>query len=162
MEERSLLVFFPVVRKGFAEVSLVGYRLQWVWKRIPEESWGIEEGMQVARGAYSGRISCQGLCKLYKLRDWAKGKRHWLSTSGLVGLCMSVCNRHVVETERLMKRDGHWSLSSTTCFGVLQGAFRTLCGTLAWILARAMACCRETPRCHTGYAYSKTGLTQET
>ena len=30
MEERFVLVFFPVVRKGFAEVSLVGYRLQCV------------------------------------------------------------------------------------------------------------------------------------
>ena len=78
---------------------------------------------------------------------------------GLVGLCMSVCNRHVVETQRLQKRNGHWSLSSSTCFRVLQGAFRTLRATVAWILSRAMACCREIPPRHTGDAYSKTGLT---
>ena len=68
----------------------------------------------------------------------------------------------VVEAQRLQKRDGHWSVSSSTGFGVLQGAFRNLHATLAYSLSRAMACCREIPPRHTGDAYSKTGLTQET
>ena len=92
-------VYTDVLKLSSGEKGLCGSELGCLLTTVSVEArprgelinftyWGKNVGDE--RFGTFCRISCRGLRKLYELKDWAKGKRHWLS--GLVELCMSVCN----------------------------------------------------------------------